>query len=348
MSGGPIFIIGAMGSGTTLIRVVLDSHPRIAIPRETGFMRTYDAHRFVPFKFSGRAWFKRLGWSEDEFDGVMRELYDRLFMRYAERHGKARWGDKTPLHTWHVDDLARVFPDAQFVAVVRHPSASVASNVSRFGMRRARAASHWSRYVVEIARQAARYGDRFALLRYEDFVLRPEPVMRGLLAWLDEPWSDVVLEHHEVQGARSGRKQVSGKSRTDEPIDVSRIDKWTRTLGETDRAWLAERLGRHAELFGYAMDRADVAPLGGDRAILTGTDVAERAAARPDLGLDRQGPVPRYDQLYDPKRFMMLSLEQYATLTRARGMRARLRAALPMPVRRRLGAREPRRPRLLD
>lgn len=345
---GPVFIIGAMGSGTTLLRVVLDSHPAIAIPRETGFMRTYDAHRFVPFKFSGRNWFKRLGWSEDEFDEVMRDLYDRLFMRYAERHGKQRWGDKTPLHTWHVDDLARVFPDAQFVAVVRHPSASVASNMTRFGMRRSRAASHWSRYVAEIARQAVRYGDRFALLRYEDFVLRPEPVMRELLAWLGEPWSDVVLEHHEVQGARSGRKRVSGKSRTDDPIDVSRIDKWTRTLGGEDRTWLAERLSGRAGLFGYSMAGAELDPLAGGAAILLGTGVAQRADAFGDLDLETRGAVPRYDQLYDPKRFMMLALEQYDALTRPRGMRSRLRGALPAPVRRRLGVREPRRPRLLD
>ena len=30
--GGPIFIIGCMGSGTTLIRLILDSHENIAIP----------------------------------------------------------------------------------------------------------------------------------------------------------------------------------------------------------------------------------------------------------------------------------------------------------------------------
>jgi hypothetical protein len=58
---GPIFIVSAMGSGSTLLRLILDSHDRIAIPQETGFMRAYNAHQFVPFKWSGRNWAKRMG-----------------------------------------------------------------------------------------------------------------------------------------------------------------------------------------------------------------------------------------------------------------------------------------------
>ena len=305
-----------MGSGTTLLRLVLDSHPNIAIPRETGFMRAYDAHRFTPFKYSGRGWTKRLGWTPQELDEVMRELYDRLFMRYAERHGKSRWGEKTPLHTWHVDDMARVFPGAQFVAMVRHPSASVASNMTRFGMRPGRSASHWSRYVSEIARQAAAHGDRVALVRYEDFVLRPEPVMRELLDWLGEPWSDVVLSHHAVQGSRAGRARVEGKSRRDDPIDVSRIAKWQSTLAPDQQRRLAERLARHAEFFGYAMERPEPEPIAGDRALVLGSEIGTRIERFADLDLRTPGEAPRYDQVYDPRTFMMLRLDQYDQLTR--------------------------------
>src|ERR671914_2543005 len=213
MPQGPIFIIGAMGSGTTLLRLMLDSHPNIAIPGETGFMRAYNAHQFIPFKWSGRNWARRLGWSRQELDHELARFYEHLFMRYVERHGKQRWGEKTPLHTWHIDDMARLFADAQFVGVIRHPSASVASNMGRFHLALGRTGTHWSRYTGEIVRQAARHGDRFVLLRYEDLVLDPEPVLRELLEWLGEPWSDDVLQHHAVQGERKGRKRVEGKSR---------------------------------------------------------------------------------------------------------------------------------------
>ena len=335
---GPIFIIGAMGSGTTLVRLVLDSHPHIAIPRETGFMRAYDAHRFTPFKYSGRGWTKRLGWKPEELDEVMSELYERLFMRYAERHGKVRWGEKTPLHTWHVDDMARLFPDAQFVAMVRHPAASIASNMNRFGMKLRRSTQHWSRYTREVVRQAAVHGDRFSLIRYEDFVLRPEPLMRELLERLDEPWDDAVLQHHVVQGARKGRKQVEGRSRSDEPIDVSRIAKWKTTLGPRREAWIANRLTQQAAFLGYEITSPDVVePLLSDgRSVASGTDIDERIDRYSDLDLRTQGEVPKYDQEYDPRKFMMLKLEQFDALTARQGVRGvGVRIARKLPRRRR-------------
>ena len=144
---GPIFIIGAMGSGSTLLRLILDSHDNIAIPRETGFMRAYNAHQFIPFKWSGRNWARRMGWTRKELDAELAAFYRRIFSRHAEQQGKERWGDKTPFHTWHVDDMARVFPDAQFVAIVRHPGGCIASNMNRWGQTLRQAADHYRRWL---------------------------------------------------------------------------------------------------------------------------------------------------------------------------------------------------------
>ncbi|HEV2061577.1 MAG TPA: sulfotransferase [Solirubrobacteraceae bacterium] len=343
MADGPIFLVGAMGSGTTLLRLILDSHENIAVPQETGFMRAYDAFKYAPFKASGRNWTKRLGWKESERDELLRELFDTLFMRYAERHGKRRWGEKTPLHTWHVDDMARLFPDARFIGVIRHPSASVSSNMRRFNLHLRRTAVHWARYTAEIARQAAVYGDRFALVRYEDLVLDPEPMLRELLGWLDEPWSDVVLSHHEVQGERRGRARVEGKSRRDEPIDPTRIGKWKEALSEGQQRWLVQRLARRAEFFGYAMDEpAPVAPLtAAGRPVVYGTELGERIDAFADLDLRTQGPVPINEREHDPREVMLITREQFAQLHEPRGPRGvaiGLVQGLPEAPRRRLVA----------
>ncbi|HEV2812236.1 MAG TPA: sulfotransferase [Solirubrobacteraceae bacterium] len=320
---GPIFIVGAMGSGTTLLRLILDAHENIAIPQETGFMRAYDAHLYAPFKASGRNWTKRLGWSPEERDELLGELYDRLFMRYAERHGKRRWGEKTPLHTWHVDDIARVFPDARFVGVIRHPSASVASNMRRFRLLLGRTATHWARYTGEIVRQAGRHGDRFALIRYEDLVLHPEPLLRELLEWLEEPWSESVLAHHAVHGERGGRMRTEGRGRRDEPIDVTRVGKWKETLPEGQQRWIADRLARRAEFFGYAIDEpAPVAPLAeGGGLVVRGEEVERRIEQFPDLDLRTRPQVPIYEREYDPREVMLITREQFALLTRPRGVR---------------------------
>ena len=320
---GPIFIVGPMGSGTTLMRLVLDSHEQIGIPPETGFMRGYHALRFTPFKWSGRDWTGRLGWSEEEFDALAREFYDRLFTRYAEQHGKRRWGEKTPLHTWHVDDMARLFPDAQFVGVVRHPFGSIASNMGRFSSRLARATWQWAQAAKELASQAAKRPERFVIVRYEDLVRRPEPVLRELLEWLGEPWSPAVLEHHAVQQRRGGERQVEGRSRADDPIDESRVGKWTAAMKDDHRRWLAGRLAPLATFYGYVLDDPHaLVPLGaGESALFRGADVDARIDAFPELELRAGGVSGLYDAPYDPREVMVLRRSEFAWITRPRGMR---------------------------
>jgi hypothetical protein len=312
-----------MGSGTTLMRLVLDSHEHIGIPPETGFMRGYSALRFTPFKHSGRDWTARLGWSGPEFDALAREFNERIFMRYAEQHGKRRWGEKTPLHTWHIEDMARLFPDAQFIGVVRHPYGTIASNMGRFSSRLARATWQWAQPVKELVSQAAQRPDRFVIVRYEDLVRRPEPVLRELLEWLGETWSPAVLEHHTVQSERGGKRQVEGRSRVDDPIDESRATKWTKAMLAEHKQWLDQRLGPLAEFFGYALDDpAALAPATANgRALLGGAELEARIERFPALELRKGGASGPYDEPYDPRRLMVLRRSEYAQITRPRGVR---------------------------
>ena len=314
---GPIFIIGAMGSGSTLLRLILDSHDNIAIPQETGFMRAYNAHQYVPFKWSGRNWAKRMGWTRKELDEELAAFYDRIFRRYAEKHGKDRWGDKTPFHTWHVDDMARVFPDAAFIAIIRHPGGCVGSNMSRWGQSIRHASDHYRRYNMEIARVAATHGDRFAIVRYEDLVLTPEPVMRELLDWLGEEWSPSVLEHHAVQGSRGGKRKVEGRSLVDDPIDVSRISKWATRMDERERAALRRRLQRLGEFYGYDVDDpAGLTPLHEGSLLASGEDIEDRIDGFPELDLRRQRTVPVADRFFDPRKVKVRSVDALAELER--------------------------------
>jgi hypothetical protein len=343
---GPIFVMGSMGTGTTLLRLVLDSHDSIAIPPETGFMRGYKAHKFIPFKWSGRNWAKRLGWSDEELDAEMAAFYDRLFMRYVQTHGKQRWGEKTPLHTWHWDAMARVFPEAVFVMIARHPGGSIASNMNRWRHTEPRATAHFERYTREQLRQAARYPDRTVLLRYEELLLQPEPLLRELLAWLGEPWSDSVLEHHKVQADRGGRQVVEGRNRVTDPLDVSRISKWTETLQGSAQQRLEKRIGRLAEFLGYSMlDAAVLDAINPRNAMITGGhEIAARIDDFADLDLPKRGNVPRFERYYHPREFTITAVrtlpnerkseeDEGIPMTTSR----RLLLRIPRPVRVRLG-----------
>lgn len=287
----PFFILGTHGSGSTVLRLMLDSHERLAIPPETGFLRLVTAHRWVPYWEFGGEWHERLELTDADVDQRLAGLYGEMFARYAERHGAQRWGEKTPFHLWHIDDIGRLFPEAQLLAIVRHPFGAIGSAIRRFDRRPEKATRHWLGGVRELVRQSAVVGDRLAFIRYEDLTRDPEPAMREILAWLGEPWSPAVLRHHEVQASRGGPTVAEGGTRTDQQLDDTRIERWKEWFEPADRQLVEERTGPWARLLGYG-DEPLTPPerlAGGERRLLfTGTELAARAATFDRL--DRSAP----------------------------------------------------------
>jgi hypothetical protein len=325
--GGPIFILGAMGSGTTLLRLMLDSHPRIAIPQETGFARAMMAQRYVPFWLFGDQWYGRLGYDEEAFRQHLRGFYETMFQHYAAQHGKVRWGEKTPFHVWHADQITEVFPDAVFVAIVRHSGGNVGSLQGRFKFSARHGIEHWSTTNRQLLAVAEDHPDRTVFCRYEDLVLQSEQTMRELLAWLDEPWSQQVLEHHVVHSERGTPQQVEGRTRSDHPIDTERVSKWTAAMDERGMDLLRQRTPRIAEFFGYAVDEpVPTRPLAGEgRVLMTAPEaVARLGEFRRKYKVFGSRPTPRLrDQPLDPR--VMGPSESQARGKKGQGGKARKR-----------------------
>jgi hypothetical protein len=249
-SDGPVFLVGSMRSGSTMLRLILDSHPAVAIGPETGFMNAVDATRHIPRFKAGDGWYRQLGWSDEEFDGRLREFYEDIFGRYAVQQGKRRWGEKTPFHTSRVHDMARIFPDARFVGIVRHPGAVARSLERRFHYTFGDAVTYWAATNLDLVRGAATLGDRLLVCRYEDLVREPEPVLKEVLDFLDEPWSPLVLRHHEVQREKGTERVTNGSTVTRDPIDADRAERWAENLAEDESREL-KRAAELAALFGY-------------------------------------------------------------------------------------------------
>jgi len=294
-SSGPIFVVGSMRSGSTLLRLILDSHPNIAIGAETGFMAGLHAAREIPGWRYGKGWFGRLGWSEIDFDERLREFYSGLFQRYAQDQGKTRWGEKTPLHTEHIDEMARVFPDAVFVGIVRHPGAVASSLRKNFHYGFADAVGYWEQTNTEMVRAGSRLAERFMLCRYEDLVVEPELVLRAVMNHVGESWSPDLLQHHRVQRQKGAPRAAEGSTVTRTPIDSSRAAAWARGLDSGEVATL-EAVADLARFFGYeALDPEPTTPVPGwSASVATGQDLAHRVVAvrgRVDFN-HRHPPMP--------------------------------------------------------
>ena len=112
------FIVGMPRSGTTLLRLMLDAHPEMAIPPETHFLR--DLVQLPPKGAASREVFRKLVieclyWPD--FHLSAEELSARLdrltpfspaagarcfYQMYAEKFGKKRWGDKSTPYGFHI------------------------------------------------------------------------------------------------------------------------------------------------------------------------------------------------------------------------------------------------------
>ena len=348
---GPIFIVGAMGSGTTLLRLILDSHENIAIPQETGIMRAVTAQKWIPFWMFGGRWYSRLDLTEEDLNEQLRDFYNGLFQRFAAGHGKQRWGEKTPWHVWHIEEITKIWPDAVFIGIVRHPGGNAASLQNRFKFALPRALYHWRRYNLELTRQASTLEQRLMLCRYEDLVLRPEPVMRELLEWLGEPWSSRVLEHHVVHRDRGTPTKVEGRTRSDDPIDVARVNKWAEGMAAADRHLVTRETKGLAAFFGYSTVEPGqldtIVPADSSwQWLLTGSQLADRQAAHADLADFRSPPrVPLAERPLRPRELDVRSVAALAALEGKkppalvgayRGVRRMIARYLPESVKARL------------
>jgi len=208
----PIFIVGCQRSGTTLLRLILDAHPRLSVGPESRFLDDLG-------KVTGEEWprIEPYGLPPAFLNERFAELFHDFHMAYARSRGRERWGDKSPRYTLRIPFLDELFPTCQVIHVIRDGRDVVTSHRERWGYASAyKATAKWQRY-IEAARAAGRDlgPERFAEVRYEALVADPEPELRRLLEFLGEPWDDAVLHHedapHDVTaGYQSRRAPATG------------------------------------------------------------------------------------------------------------------------------------------
>ena len=101
----PIFIVGCQRSGTTMLRLILDSHSRISCGPETRFLEDMerivgsDWKRLSQYGFPREEWLRRIA---GFFGGIQHD--------YAVSRGKQRWADKSPRYAMKLAFIMRAVP----------------------------------------------------------------------------------------------------------------------------------------------------------------------------------------------------------------------------------------------
>jgi hypothetical protein len=269
-----LFVIGAPRSGTTMLEHMLAAHsmiqggpePHLLTPlAHLGPWAKVDKAPYdhVLAAESQRLFISQLPQGEADYWQACRAYCDVLYGRYLRGKGsKPVCLDKTPAYALVLPFMAKVFPDASYVVLTRHPLAMFSSFANSFFDGDYQVAQQYNpiidRYVPAIAAFLRQQDVPFLHVRYEDLVKSPEVWFEKICTHVGVPYEPEAIEYGR-SGEDAGRAQGLG-----DPIGVKQhtrpqtgsIKKWVQELG-TDPAKLALMRGVIERL-----DPADLATIG--------------------------------------------------------------------------------------
>ena len=273
-------IVGVPRSGTTLLRMMLDSHPELAIPPETGFLASpriramaenpnQAASAMVRFPDDAPAW-ADFGIDEAAFLQKVRRLpvgarledvLRTFYQLYAEAHGKTRAGDKTPSYLLCMPDVARVLPEAHFIHIIRDGrDVAVSWSQTWFAPTKDRPnlVDMWAEQIVRA--RASAPGLAYREVRFSDLVRQPAVVLQDLCEFVDLTYQPQMLRYFERSPLRlaehraryniDGSLVISQEDRllqqagTKSPPSPERVGVWRREMGEEE----VSRIGQAARI----------------------------------------------------------------------------------------------------
>ena len=276
---GPIFIVGAPRSGTTLLQYILRSHPRISLP-------TGESHFFIPLYRNVRnygdlskrenirlvleAMYQQsadfldtdlhgltfnIAKLTDEFHAErrfsMQLIIAGLFEKNAALEGKTRWGDKTPYYVLHIPKLLEWFPNGQIIHLIRDGRDVALSLFARkhdFDVYNTYfSAKYWQQYVeTGHAYGADLPSSTYLEIRYEDLLRDQRALMLQICRFLGEDFSESLLNFKKA--GQAGKTPLVQK-----PIQPTNTEKWRKHLSKWQIRVFESAAGDTLSRLGYPL-----------------------------------------------------------------------------------------------
>jgi len=272
----PIFILGVPRSGTTLLRVLFDSHPSIACGPESPWLARTDLSIKNMYQFMLHNQFgfvKNYGVNKDILRRETADYIDRLYMAYAASLGKSRWAEKTPDHSLDISFLYELFPRARFIHIVRD-GRDVACSTTILSEERKKispwhsenilfadgeigpnnlqnAALRWKLWTRKI--EAELKNCENIMLRYEDLIAKPEVELRRLMGFVGEDFDSGMLNFMKSKHDYPTWEWGSTDVKKSGGFSDRSIARWKKQLHENDIAEIESLIGDTLKHFGYQL-----------------------------------------------------------------------------------------------
>lgn len=251
-----IFVISPPRSGSTLLQHMLGSHSQILTYPEPhlitplAFLGFYDIVDKAPYDHINAAeaiklFVQGLPGGESDYLDALRAYTDTLYGRMLSTSDKRYFVDKTPAYALVLPFLTRLYPDAHYVVLTRHPLAIASSYANSFFDGDWLAAHQFNpvvnRYVPAIAALLRTPPRNLLQLSYERLVRDPQTELAALCEFLRLEFQPTMVDYGEhytpPAGGRGDPIKVQQEAR---PVATS-LDKWAGELAsDPDKRALAQ------------------------------------------------------------------------------------------------------------
>lgn len=249
MSVNLLFVISSPRSGSTMLERMLESHSQILGGPEAHLLTplahlgVWDNVNKAPFDHvlaaeSQKLFLDRLPGGDQDYWDACRAYCDTLYGRLLTTDANATFClDKTPAYGLILPFMMKVFPDAKYVVLTRHPIATFSSFANSFFDGDYEVAQQYNpilnRYVPAIATFLRQGEVPFHHIRYEDLVTDPETQMSAIYDYLGLPFEKETIDYGEKKrdpDAEKGLGDPIGVQQHSRP-SAAGAHKWVEELG---------------------------------------------------------------------------------------------------------------------
>lgn len=275
----PIFVVGHPRSGTTLLAELLGRNSNIAATPETAFF-TDVVHRIRkkdlknPSVLRRKIFGTRLKdldtdrvdiekWLSAETAISLRQTFAATLQQYAEKRGKTRVLEKTPLHLRHIDEILNWYPKSKIIWIVRDGRACIGSiRKIYWGSQNFRdLCRQYNRNIAFGLDAEKRHSASMLRVYYEDLLNDRRAVMQTIHDFLE-----IEFEPEQLQPRESSEVvpewENSWKEKVTQAIDPRRATAWETELSEEERHLSTLLMRRTLVKLGYPLKSDTLSPSG--------------------------------------------------------------------------------------
>lgn len=226
----PVFVLGPPRSGTSMLQWALRQHPNLWGGPESDFLEPLVDHLHQVFDYGRtRERFHWLSGQSVSWDEFLRHVGVGVNSLYSSRSGGLRWVEQTPRYTTRLDDMVKLFPDVQFLFMVRD-GRQVVESLRNFvdPMQHAAACTVWRDSITAGLRfNRSPRADQMLFVSYADAVEHTETELRRVFEFLGEPFEPACVDFIRSRSPINSSFDDADNAQTTQPrwLGWSRVER---------------------------------------------------------------------------------------------------------------------------